>query len=71
MNRYKWLIMNVYIYMMLGYIDRRELYSASDILFTIRYRTFDETLFVLSTPINSRSITMTLNPQNMKVDDRQ
>ena len=27
--------------MMLGYIDRLEIRSASDILFTIRHRTFD------------------------------
>ena len=40
MNRYKWLIIHVYIYMMLAHIDRLELRSASDMLFTIRYRTF-------------------------------
>ena len=41
-NRYKWFIIHVYIYMMLGYTDRLELRSASDILFTIRCRTFDK-----------------------------
>ena len=40
MNRYKWLIIHVYIDMMLRYIDQLELCSASDMLFTIRYRTF-------------------------------
>ena len=45
-NEWSWIIINGslyrYTFMMLGYIHQLELRSASDILFTIMYRTFDK-----------------------------